>query len=224
MAAVMAKIRYGWAKIRGAYRLSRRNIARIVAAMVLCMGASAKAYDANWESLNARPCPQWWKDAKFGIFIHWGVYSVPAFAPCGKDSVYDCYAEHYANPKRWKDGSETVAYHAKRYPNKSYNDFAADFKAENFDPSAWADLFRRAGAKYVVLTSKHHDGFALWPSAQSPHFNAADVAQARLATICRARFPASGGRLALSVASLLQGGRGGAAQPHKIEKAGGSVA
>jgi len=103
--------------------------------------ASAKAYDANWESLNTRPCPQWWKDAKFGIFIHWGVYSVPAFAPCGKDSVYDCYAEHYANPNRWKDGSETVEYHSKRYPNKSYNDFAADFKAENFDPSAWANLF-----------------------------------------------------------------------------------
>ena len=142
-------------------------------------GASAKAYDANWESLNTRPCPQWWKDAKFGIFIHWGVYSVPAFAPCGKDSVYDCYAEHYANPERWKDGSETVEYHKKHYPNKSYNDFAADFKAENFDPSAWADLFRRAGAKYVVLTSKHHDGFALWPSAQSPYFNAADVGPKR---------------------------------------------
>ena len=175
----MTKMRYGWVKIRGAYRISRRSIARIVAVLALCVGASARAYDANWESLNSRPCPQWWKDAKFGIFIHWGVYSVPAFAPCGKDSVYDCYAEHYANPERWKDGSETVEYHKKHYPNKSYNDFAADFKAENFDPSAWADLFRRAGAKYVVLTSKHHDGFALWPSAQSPHFNAADVGPKR---------------------------------------------
>ena len=65
-----------------------------VAAMALCMGASAKAYDANWESLNTRPCPQWWKDAKFGIFVHWGVYSVPAFAPYDEASVHGCYAEH----------------------------------------------------------------------------------------------------------------------------------
>ena len=114
----MTKMRYGWVKMRGAYRISRRSIARIVAVLALCVGASAKAYDADWESLNTRPCPQWWKDAKFGIFIHWGVYSVPAFAPCGKESVYDCYAEHYANPNRWKAGSETVAYHTKRYPNK----------------------------------------------------------------------------------------------------------
>ena len=133
---------------------------------------STKTYEANWDSLNARPCPQWWKDAKFGIFVHWGVYSVPAFAPYDKDSVYGCYAEHYGNPGRWKKYPAFPAYHAKHYPNKSYCDFAAEFTAENFDPAAWADLFRRSGAKYVVLTSKHHEGFALWPSAQSPYYNA----------------------------------------------------
>ena len=149
----MAKMRCGWAKIRGAYRISRRSIARIVAVLALCVGASAKAYDADWESLNARPCPQWWKDAKFGIFIHWGVYSVPAFAPCGKDSVYDCYAEHYANPNRWKDGSETVAYHKKHYPNKLYNDFAADVGpkrdlcGEDNRPGRWRDQVALASRK-----------------------------------------------------------------------------
>ena len=133
--------------------------------------ADAK-YEANWESLNTRPCPAWWKDAKFGIFIHWGVYSVPAFAPYDEASVYGCYAEHYGNPGRWKTYPQFAEYHAKHYPNKSYSDFAADFTAADFDPAAWADLFRRSGAKYVVLTSKHHDGFALWPSAHSPYFNA----------------------------------------------------
>jgi len=133
--------------------------------------ADAK-YEANWESLNTRPCPAWWKDAKFGIFIHWGVYSVPAFAPYDEASVYGCYAEHYGNPGRWKTYPQFAEYHAKHYPNKSYSDLAADFTAADFDPAAWADLFKRSGAKYVVLTSKHHDGFALWPSAYSPYFNA----------------------------------------------------
>ena len=154
------------------YRVKIRLETIFVAAMALCMGVSAKAYDANWESLNTRPCPQWWKDAKFGIFVHWGVYSVPAFAPYDEASVHGCYAEHYGNPERWEKYPQFAAHHAKHYPNKSYCDLAADFTAADFNPSAWAELFRRSGAKYVVLTSKHHDGFALWPSAFSPYFNA----------------------------------------------------
>ena len=131
----------------------------------------ARKYDASWESLNTRPCPQWWKDAKFGIFVHWGLYSVPAFAPYDKASVHGCYAEHYGNPQRWKKYPAFPEFHAKHHHGKSYSDFASEFTAEHFDPAAWADLFRRAGAKYVVLTSKHHEGFALWPSAYSPYFN-----------------------------------------------------
>lgn len=140
-------------------------------AIIGSMTASAKTYEANWESLNSRPCPQWWKDAKFGIFIHWGVYSVPAFAPTNEKGVYDCYAEHYGNPSRWAKNPAFPQHHAKLYPNKSYSDFAAEFTAENFKPADWADIIRRAGAKYVVLTSKHHEGFALWPSRYSPYFN-----------------------------------------------------
>ena len=143
-----------------------------VAAVASALGAGVKTYEASWASLNTRPCPQWWKDAKFGIFIHWGTYSVPAFAPYDKANVYGCYAEHYGNPAQQRKYPAIPAYHAKHHPDKSYCDFAAEFKAEHFDPAAWAELFKRAGAKYVVLTSKHHEGFALWPSAQSPYYNA----------------------------------------------------
>lgn len=142
------------------------------ASVLTAVCAQAKTYEANWESLNSRPCPQWWKDAKFGIFIHWGIYSVPAYAPTDAKHVYLCYAEHYGNPDRWKEGDPTFAYHQKHHAGKSYFDFAAEFTAENFDPKAWADLLKRSGAKYVVLTSKHHEGFALWPSAYSPYYNA----------------------------------------------------
>ena len=154
----------------------KNRIPILASALALAViGASADVcaanYGANWESLNSRPCPQWWKDAKFGIFVHWGLYSVPAFAPYDKDNVHGCYAEHYGNPQRWKKYPQFPAFHGKHHPNKSYGDFAAEFTAENFNPAAWAELFRRAGARYVVLTSKHHEGFALWPSAYSPYFN-----------------------------------------------------
>ena len=152
--------------------MKRIQATALFALAALVAFADAK-YEANWNSLNTRPCPQWWKDARFGIFVHWGVYSVPAFAPHDTNSVYECYAEHYANPKRWeKEDSAFPAYHARHHPGKSYGDFVADFTAVDFDPAAWAALFRRSGAKYVVLTSKHHDGFALLPSAYSPYFNA----------------------------------------------------
>lgn len=143
--------------------------------------AERKKYEANWESLNSRPCPQWWKDAKFGIFVHWGLYSVPAYAPCDAKSVYDCYAEHYANPSRWDKGPDAPfpKHHSKHHHDRSFSDFAAEFTARNFDPAFWADLFRRAGAKYIVLTSKHHEGFALWPSAQSPYFNSMSMGPKR---------------------------------------------
>ena len=153
-------------------RMKNWAVALSVAAMAAA-GFGAEKYEANWESLNTRPCPQWWKDAKFGVFIHWGVYSVPAFAPTSpSNNVYECYAEHYGNPSRWAKPGSTTDYHAKHHAGKSYSDFAADFTAEHFEPAKWADLIRRSGAKYVVLTSKHHDGFALWPSRYSPYFNA----------------------------------------------------
>ncbi|SDK36572.1 alpha-L-fucosidase [Catalinimonas alkaloidigena] len=144
----------------------------------LTFSAMSQPYQPNWASLDNRPVPEWYQDAKFGIFIHWGVYSVPSYAP--KDvSLYARYAEWYW--KRLVDSTaeghaQFVAYHNRVWGEDfKYPDFVQHFKAELFEPTDWATLFKKAGARYVVLTSKHHDGFALWPSAQSWNWNAVDV-------------------------------------------------
>lgn len=129
-------------------------------------------YQPNWQSLDQREIPSWWRDAKFGIFIHWGIYSVPAYAPVNEvEGIYEKYAEHYYN--RLLGGNKLfLDFHEKHYGKDfSYADFAPMFTAAYFNPNEWADLFKEAGAKYVVLTSKHHDGFCLWPSAYSPRWN-----------------------------------------------------
>jgi alpha-L-fucosidase len=142
----------------------------LIVLLMLCT-IHLQGYEADWESLDQREIPQWWLDAKFGIFIHWGLYAVPAYAPTEEQHVYAKYSEHYDNRLRTKN-PEFTEFHSKTYgAKKRYADFATDFKAEHFDPAAWADLFKRAGARYVVLTSKHHDGFALFPSRYSPRWN-----------------------------------------------------
>jgi alpha-L-fucosidase len=122
-------------------------------------------YEADWASLDRRPIPEWFLDAKFGIFIHWGLYSVPAYAQTGQ------YAEWYANrlsPTRHGNKSYTSLFQENKYGKDfTYADYAPLFKAEFFNPAEWARLFKRSGAKYVVPTSKHHDGFALWPSKEA---------------------------------------------------------
>jgi alpha-L-fucosidase len=159
-----------------------KGLIMLLLGLFLILGVSTKAqpYQPNWESLNSRPIPQWFIDAKFGIFIHWGLYSVPAWAPANEDiGVYAKYAEWY-----WwrimntndKAGLLFREYHNNRYgENFLYQDFAPQFKGEHFDPAQWAELFQQAGAKYVVLTSKHHEGFALWPSEQSWNWNSVDI-------------------------------------------------
>ncbi len=140
-----------------------------------------KKYEANWASIDSRPVPDWFLDAKFGIFIHWGLYSVPAYSPTARDGVgvYDRYAEWYW--KKWSDPNGKTYKYFKDYhdrtfgPNTQYQDFANDFTCEMFDPALWAKILQGSGAKYVVLTSKHHEGFALWPSQQSWNWNSVDV-------------------------------------------------
>ena len=132
-------------------------------------------YQATWESIDQRPSPQWYTDAKFGIFIHWGVYSVPAFAAANvKDE--NPYAEWYWNSlTEGKNttatsghGAATWAFHKRMYGEDfPYQNFAPMFRAELFDPDRWADLFVKAGARYIALTSKHHEGFTLWHSEQA---------------------------------------------------------
>ncbi len=141
---------------------------------------SQNTYKATWESIDSRPVPTWFEDAKFGIFIHWGLYSVPAYSPSTRDKVgiYERYAEWYWS--RLASPSTTqkffIDFHKRLYgENLKYQDFANEFKAELFQPDEWAERFKEAGAKYVVLTSKHHEGFALWPSSQSWNWNSVDV-------------------------------------------------
>jgi alpha-L-fucosidase len=135
---------------------------------------TAQTYQPTWESVDQRLTPAWFNDAKFGIFIHWGTYSVPAYAPVMPGEL--AYAEWYwnamtngkSNPKADELQKGTWAFHQKVYgADFPYQNFAPQFKAELFDPDHWADLFARSGAKYVVLTSKHHEGFALWPSKEA---------------------------------------------------------
>ena len=126
----------------------------------------AKKYDATWESLRTHPVPAWFEDAKFGIFIHWGPYSVLGYREGGSG-----YAEHV--PKEiYRKPDHYYAYLKKRFgaapPEFGYKDVISLFKAERWHPDAWAQLFHQAGAKYVVLTAEHHDGYAMWDSDLTP--------------------------------------------------------
>ena len=126
-------------------------------ALLTAISGAAQPYLPEWSSLNTRPVPGWFKDAKFGIFIHWGVYAVPGYTTKGG------YAEWYQHGLENGD-SARKEYHRKRFGNLTYYDLADQFKAELYNPDEWARLFEKSGAKYIVLTSKHHDGYALWPN------------------------------------------------------------
>ncbi len=137
-------------------------------------------FEPNLKSLKRHPVPQWFHDAKLGIFIHWGLYSVPAYASTDIDDMYDYigkngirayqkknpYAEWYLNSLRI-EGSATHKHHIQKYGNTfRYDDFIPEFNQEitKWNPDEWTNLFKEINARYVVITTKHHDGFLLWPS------------------------------------------------------------
>ena len=147
-------------------------------------------YQPTWESLDSHPIPQWYDEAKFGIFIHWGAYAVPAY--------HEWYVTFMSPKARFADNlggppytatqgdlpdnvfKANIRQHAYEYQRKhwgkdfAYDDFIPMFKAEKFQPAEWAKLFKKSGAKYVVLTAKHGEEFALWPSKFTPR-NAGDM-------------------------------------------------
>jgi len=154
------------------------------------LASAQQKFEPTWESIDSRPTPEWWSDAKFGIFIHWGVYSVPAFATKGEYAEW--YWERVGKPGNQDPASkdaqirrETRAFHERVYGKDfDYAGFAPLFTAEMFDADKWAGIFEQSGAKYVVLVSKHHDGFALWPSKEANAswgrpWNAVDVGPRR---------------------------------------------
>lgn len=124
------------------------------------LAQTPQTYQPTWESLDSRPVPGWFKQGKFGIFIHWGVYSVPGWCTKGN------YAEWYQYGLQTNDTARQK-YHKRNFGNMSYYQLADRFKADLFKPKEWAELFEKSGATYIVLTSKHHDGYTLWPSAEA---------------------------------------------------------
>ena len=132
-------------------------------------GSAETVYEPTWESLQKHPVPKWFADAKFGIYAHWGVYSVPA---------YD--SEWYPR-KMYLEDDPVYSYHVQTYGDPSefgYKDFIPQFQASNFDPDQWADLFVRAGAKFAGPVAEHHDGFSMWASKIN-RWNAADMGPRR---------------------------------------------
>lgn len=131
----------------------------ILFGFLFCNLNGQQMYQPTWESLSNYKCPEWFRDAKFGIFIHWGVYSVPGFG-----------SEWY--PRQMYDMSDTTVFnhHVRTYGTQDkfgYKDFIPMFRAEKFNADEWVDLFKRSGAKYVVPVAEHHDGFAMYKTSLS---------------------------------------------------------
>jgi len=142
-------------------------------------------FEATFESLNQHEVPDWFHDAKFGIFVHWTMSCIPAYAPQSgslpdlirdhpEDMMkYTPYAEWYWNTIKFPD-SPAAQYHREKYGDAPYEEFRKPYEAglNAWDPRALVDLIEASGAQYVVLVTKHHDGFVLWPTAvANPHLH-----------------------------------------------------
>lgn len=147
-------------------------VAGLAASPAAAQGMRAgKAYEPAWESLKEHQVPEWLLDAKFGIYAHWGVYSVPAYGN-------EWYAKLMYDPANQRNVYE---HHRQTYGPRDkfgYKDFIPMFKAEKFDPDEWAEVIRQSGARYAGIAVVHHDGFALWHS-QVNRWNAGNMGPRR---------------------------------------------
>lgn len=151
---------------------SKRKMTALLAAIVCssALGQTSETYQPTWASLGQHDAaPEWFQDAKLGIYFHWGVYSVPAYG----SAWYPC--------NMYRKGSQVNQFHEKTYgpvEEFGYEDFIPMFTAEKFDPAEWADLFKKSGAKFAGPVAQHHDGFAMWASKVNP-WNAAEMGPKR---------------------------------------------
>ncbi|KAL5962270.1 Tissue alpha-L-fucosidase [Taenia solium] len=134
------------------------------------LGSTNITYTPDWASLDTRPLPSWYDESKVGIFIHWGVFSVPSYV---SEWFWWYWQGKPPNPQVWV---YMQTYYGADF---SYPDFAQNFRAEFFNPQRWAEIFSASGAKYVVLTAKHHEGYCNWPSPVSWNWNSVDVGPRR---------------------------------------------
>lgn len=136
------------------------------------MSLTAQPYEANWKSLaQHQPVPEWLRDAKFGIYCHWGVYSVPAYG----NEQYFHYMHCDASSGEYAKGEQFLMGERERQEaiygplsEFGYHDFIPMFKAEHFDADEWALLFKESGARFAGIVGEHHDGFAMWDSKVTP--------------------------------------------------------
>lgn len=133
-----------------------------------CVHAQEAQYLPTWSSLaRVQEAPEWFRDAKFGIYFHWGVYSVPAFG--GEWYPRWMYVDERVSAK--EGAHPTYLHHVEKYghPHEfGYHDFIPMFRAEHFDAEEWANLFKKAGAQFAGPVAEHHDGFAMWDSDVTP--------------------------------------------------------
>ncbi|MDR8391951.1 alpha-L-fucosidase [Aliifodinibius sp. S!AR15-10] len=147
---------------------TRKSWLASVITLLICLvfgtNAEAQEYEPNWESLSKhQEVPEWIRDAKFGIYVHWGVYSVPAYNN-------EHYYSHMHNTAPYAKLGTHRRHEAVYGPLSEfgYHDFIPRFKGENFDAQQWAELFVKGGARFAGMVAEHHDGFAMWDSKWTP--------------------------------------------------------
>ncbi len=144
------------------------KVSGLVVVAVFCAGLadSVAKYEPTWDSLATAPVPEWWDQGKFGIFIHWGPYSVAGYKDRHRGYAEAITADMYKKPERYTE------FMTKKFgatmPEFGYKDMVPLFTAKDWDPTAWAKLFKDAGATYVIPTGEHHDGYVLWDSELTP--------------------------------------------------------
>ena len=139
----------------------------VIPACIIGQSCTREKYEADWESLSDYEAPEWYEDAKLGFWVHWGVYSVPAYMGDHAAEWYGRWMYSHDHQSRKNMGFATHLHHVEKYGDPSefgYKDFIPMFRAEKFDAGEWVDLFVEGGAKFFCMMGVHHDSYCLWDS------------------------------------------------------------